>query len=119
VQNPSLDEELKLGVKDEDLSSFAMDILSFSDEVSKIFSSIDSKMNELKNYFSGARYDNLMSAYNSFKPNYSIVKDDIISYSDDLITLINKSIAGDKQIAFLINKVTDIAKEETEKVNNL
>ena len=119
MQNSGLDEELKLGVKDEDLSSFAMDILSFSDDISEIFSSLDSKMNELKTYFSGSRYDKLMSAYNAYKPSFGIVKDDIISYSDDLIALVNKSIAGDKHIAFLIDQVTESAKLKTEEINNL
>lgn len=108
-----------LGIKEDDLSDFAMDIINLSDDVADIFSSIDSKMELLKNYFDGAQYNNLMNSYRNFRKNYGVVKRSIVSYSDDLIAVINKARAGDNKIAFMIEQISDDVSKKAQNVSNL
>ena len=99
--------DIQLAIREDDLSTFAMDLLTISEDISDLFSSVDSKMDNLKNYFDGSKYDLLMDSYRSFRKNYTVVKNDIVSYSDDLIAVINKVRSGDNDIAFLINQITE------------
>ena len=110
---------IQLAINEEDLSAFAMDLLTISEDISDMFSSIDNKMENLKNYFDGSKYDHLMSSYRTFRKNYSIVKNDIVSYSDDLIALINKVRKGDKDIAFLISQITDDTSKKAKEIENI
>ncbi len=110
--------DIQLAIKEDDLSAFAMDLLTISEEVSDIFSSIDSKMDSLKNYFEGSQYDSLMESYRTFRKNYSVVKNNIVSYSDDLIAVINKVRQGDQDIAFLIQQITDDTINKAKEINN-
>lgn len=108
-----------LGINEAELSDFAMDILNLSDDVADIFSSIDSKMELLKNYFDGSQYDSLMNSYRSFRKNYGVVKRSIISYSDDLIAVVNKAREGDAKIALMINQISDDISKKAQNVENL
>lgn len=112
-------QEVLLGVKEGDLSTFAMDVLTVADDISDIFSKIDSKIESLKNCFDGQKCQNVISAYADLRSNYSAVKDSIISYSDDLIALINKVRSGDNHIAFLINQITEDTKNEAKRIESL
>lgn len=98
--------DISLNVNENDLSQFSMDLLTISEDVSDIFTSIDSKIESLNSYFSGKQYDKLMNKYRVLRKNYSIVKDTIVSYSDDLICLVNKVRSGDKHIALIIEDAT-------------
>lgn len=111
--------DIVLGIKEDDLCDFAMDILNLSDDVSDLFSSIDSKMESLKNYFDCAQYNNLMSSYRDFRKNYGVVKRAIISYSDDLIAVVNKAREGDNKIAFMISQISEDTSKKAQNVNNL
>ena len=111
--------DIQLAIQEDDLSDFAMYLLTTSDEVSDLFSSIDSKMETLKNYFDGEQYDQLMNSYRSFRKNYSVVKEYIVSYSDDLFSVINKVRAGDKKIALIINQITEDTKQKAKEIENL
>ena len=110
--------DIELAIREDDLSDLAMYLLTTSDEVSDLFSSIDSKMETLKNYFDGAQYDNLMASYRTFRKNYAVVKNDIISYSDDLISVINKVRAGDNKIAFIIEQITNDTLQKAKEIEN-
>lgn len=112
-------EDHALAIKEDELSDLAMDILTLSEEVTDIFSKVDSKMESLKSCYEADEYASLMSKYRDFKKNYTIVKDNIVTYSDDLISVINKVRAGDKKIAFIIDAITEDAKEKASKIENM
>lgn len=112
------EENVSLWINEENLGSFAMNLLTTSEDISEIFSSIDKKMEALKLCFDGSEYDHLMSKYRDFRKNYSIAKNNIVSYSDDLIALINKVRAGDKNIAFLLEQMTKYANEKAKEIEN-
>ncbi len=112
-------DDIRLWIDEDRLGEFAMDLLTISEDVSDLFSSVDEKMSNLKSCYDSKQYENLMSSYRMFRKNYSIVKHNIVSYSDDLIAVINKVRAGDKDIAFLISQITDEAKRQANKIENL
>ena len=111
-----MSENIRLFIKEKELNEFAMHVLTVSDELNSIFSDITSKMDELKAYYNGNNYDSLISSYNDFKGNYLRVKDGVVSYSDDLIALIDKVRSGDEMIAFTINQIAEDAKKQAEEI---
>ena len=110
--------DIQLGINEEDLGQFAMDILTLADDVSDLFSSIDSKMDSLKNCFDGAQYVSLMNSYREFRKNYGIVKRSINSYSSDLIAIVNKARVGDTKISFMIEQLTDDISKKAKNIKN-
>lgn len=112
-------DDVILGIREDDLGEFSMDILNLSEDISEIFSSIDSKMESLKNYFDCDQYNNLMSSYRDFRKNYGIVKRALVSYSDDLIAVINKVREGDTKIAFMIEQITTDTSNKAQEIENL
>lgn len=105
-----------LSIKEGELSQIAMEIMTISDNVMEKFSEINGKMTELKRYFDGPEYDRLINRYNAFKKNYSVVKNNIISYSDELICIINKVRTGDKNVALVID---ELAQDVSKKAKNI
>ena len=89
-------------INEEELSELAIDIIDFNDEIAELFSSIDGKMSELKTYYDCSKYYTLLNSYNEFKKNYSVVKQNITTYSDDLIAVINKFKSGDNDVSVLV-----------------
>ena len=89
-------------INEEELSELAIDIIDFNDEIAELFSSIDGKMSELKSYFDCSKYYTLLNSYNEFKKNYAVVKQNILTYSDDLIAVINKYKSGDKDVSLVV-----------------
>ncbi len=89
-------------INEDELSELAIDIVDFNDDLAELFNSIDSKMSELKSYYDCSKYYSLLSSYNEFKKNYSVVKQNITTYSDDLIAVINKFKSGDKDVSFVV-----------------
>ncbi len=112
-------EDVELAIREDDLADLAMEILTISEDVTDIFSKVDSKMDSLKNCYEADEYNSLMAKYREFKKNYTVVKDNIVSYSDDLISVINKVRAGDKSIAFLIDSITEDTKDKASKIENM
>lgn len=89
-------------INEEELSELAIDIIDFNDEIAELFSSIDGKMSELKSYFDCSKYYTLLNSYNEFKKNYAVVKQNFLTYSDDLIAVINKYKSGDKDVSLVV-----------------
>jgi len=96
-----------LAIDDNELSEFCVSLLDYSDELGDLFTNIDTKMNELTQYFGGKAANDLFAQYRSFKSCYSIVRNNIISYSDDLITLVTKVHEGDDIAAIHVGNATD------------
>lgn len=111
-----MQEDISITVSNRELGDFAMNLLDTSEKISEIFSSIDSKMSNLEQYYSGAEYQKLMDSYRIFRKNYSLVKTGIVAYSDDLIALINKVKAGDRKLALV---VSDLTSEVRKKANEI
>lgn len=111
-------DDLFIAIKEDELGEIAIDFMNFNDELSELFSSIDSKMFELKSAFNSKEYQSLLNQYNEFKKNYSVVKNNINSYSDDLVAVINKMRTGDSNITSLLETKSDDVLEQAKLINN-
>lgn len=104
-------------INEEELSELAIDIIDFNDELADLFSSIDGKISELKNFYNCSKYYPFLNSYNEFKKNYSIVKQNIVSYSDDLIAVINTFRTGDKDVSLALEADLSDVKEKATMVS--
>ncbi len=95
------------GINEDELGKLCVEILDYSDRISEIFDKVDSCMESLPNHYQGLPCVELLNYYNDLKTYYSTIKNNIISYSDDLITLIKKMQAGDEQLTKLFQTYTD------------
>lgn len=111
-------EDIVLAIQEEELGNFAMDLLNTSDLIADVFNNIDAKMAELGTYYEAPEYKSLMNVYTEFKKNYAVVKNNVISYSDDLIAVVNKVQAGDKKLALLIEDLTKDTLRKAKEIEN-
>lgn len=97
------------GINEEDLSSLSIEVLDYADRITEIFDKIDACMDRLPDYYQGESCSALMNFYNELVPYYSIIKNNIVSYSDDFIELIKKMQDNDKYLVTLFQNYTDDA----------
>lgn len=97
------------GIREEDLRSLCLEILDYTDRISEIFDKLDANMDKLPEYYQGDSCTSIQSYYKDLSSNYLTIKDNLISYSDDLICLIQKMKENDKSLSKLfINYTTDV-----------
>ena len=111
--------ERLLAIDDNELGEFCVSLLDYSDELGDLFTNIDTKMNELSQYFGGKAANDLFAQYRTFKSCYPIVRNNIISYSDDLITLVTKVHEGDDITAIQIGTATDDVLRQSQMIEQL
>ena len=107
------------GIREEDLLSLCDEILKNADSIYEKFNQIDNKFEEIKEYYSSSSLDTLMSKYQNFKKNYSIIKNNIISYSEDLNELIIKLKSGLQEVATKYDQYSEDIKSKKKAVENL
>ncbi len=108
-----------IGIKEDELSSLSIEILDYSDRISEIFSKLDASMEKLPNYYQADACTKLMDYYHDLTANYSVIKQNIVSYSDDLITLIKKVRENDKYISSLFVDLIGDTKNKTKFVEEM
>ena len=104
------------GIKEDELNSLALEILDYSDKISEIFNKFDTKVEMLSEYYKTSAYKEFVYKYNLFRKNYTLVTNNIISYSDDLIALVHKMRENEN---FLTNLFIDYTEEAKTKLKNL
>lgn len=108
-----------LAIDDNELGDFSVTLMDYSDELGELFTSLDSKMNELALYFGGTAANDLFAQFRTFKNNFPIVRNNIISYSDDLITLITKVHEGDNFVANQVDNATEDVERQSQMIEQL
>lgn len=106
------------GINEDELSLLSLEILDYSDRITEIFDKIDSCMDRLPNYYQGTPCVALMSYYKQLTTYYSIIRDNIVTYSDDLIALIKKMQENDKFLTTLFQNYTDDTKNKMKSIIN-
>lgn len=104
------------GIKEDELSSLIIEILDYSDRISEIFDKLDACISKLPKHYQDLSCTKLINYYRGLAENYSIIKKNIISYSDDLTTLIKKVRENDKYIASLFQNYTEDTKNKIKSV---
>lgn len=103
----NLMEEVIAGINDEELNSLSLEVLDRADMISEIFDKIDACMERLPACYQGEPCKRLLERYGALKSSYPIIKGNIVSYSDDFITLINKMHENDKYLSGLFQGYTN------------
>lgn len=76
-------------IESEGLSNFCELLLQDADELTTILNEITSKVNELKDYLTSDALVNINSEYDEIKKYYNIIKQNIVSYTEDFIDVKN------------------------------
>lgn len=108
--------DVLFGVKEYELGNLTLEILDYADRTSKLLGDIGSKMEELATHYHGDSYNELMKYYSELQSSYSIIKDNIISYSDDLAALLIKVKENDKTVASLFDEFTVDVKQKIKSI---
>src|SRR5574344_2490387 len=95
-----------------------MEILDYVERISEIFEKINLKIESLPNSYKSQSCMEFINSYNAFKSNYSIIKNNMTSYSDDLITLIKRMHETNDYLVTTFQKLTIDAKSKANKIEN-
>ncbi len=107
------------GINEAALGELSIEILDYTDRISEIFKKIDDNMYRLGNCYQGKCYDDLLRYYENFRKNYPIIKENIISYSDDLIALVRHMNEADAHFAQIYTNLTNEAQGKTKIIEKL
>lgn len=107
-----------LAINEEDLTSLSLEVLDYADRISEIFDKIDACMDKVSSYYQGSPCSALIEFYKEVVPYYSIIKNNIVSYSDDFIALIRKMQDNDKTFASLFQEYTNETVSEMKAIQN-
>ena len=110
--------DVAAGINEDELSSLSLEVIDYADRISEIFDKIDSCMEKLPMHYQGQPCSELVNFYNELTPFYSIIKDNIISYSDDFIELIKKMQDNDKYLVTLFQNYTDDTMNKIKSIMN-
>ncbi len=95
--------DVGLAIKEAELDQLILEIISFADRVSILFDKIDDQFELLPDNFKSESLTEITNKYNMIKNNYTVIIDNIKSYSDDLVNLKAKVIAGLSDIASIFD----------------
>lgn len=111
--------EAVTGIREPELSDLVIQILNYADRINEILNEFDNKFYELENYYQGKPYDDLKNYYNDYVRNqFHIVKNNIVSYSDDFAALIRKMHEGSDALVRLFNQFEADNKRKIKEINN-
>ena len=114
-----MDTEVVAWIREEELGMLAMEIANDADKISEVFSKIDACMGKVSAYYSGAPSKKILQRYDELKANYPVMKENIVSYSEDLITLISKMRENDKYLASLFREYINETNDHTKVAENI
>lgn len=78
------------GINEPELGALSLEILDYAERIIAIFDKIDAKIEQLPSSYKSQAFDTFLESYNNFRQNYPVVKNNIVSYSDELLTLIRR-----------------------------
>ena len=113
-----LDQEVFLTINDEELSNLCLEIDKYSDNIALIFNQIDDEMNNLKDSYKANSSIAIINYYNELKKNYSIIKNNINSYAEDLRDLSIKVKSGFKDVALFVRSENEGIKTKIKAIND-
>ena len=90
--------DLKLFLNEDGIKEAAIDVMDIADDVINIFDEIDANFLKLKSSLNCEGYNNINKNYEEISRQFPIIYNNIVSYSDDLVSLLNKSADGKVEI---------------------
>lgn len=107
-------DDLELAINENDLGILSFEVEDYADRISSIFEKYDSTISKLPSCYKGDAEIKIMSLYNQLKNNFSIIKDNIKSYSADYRDLISILNDADRKFAGIVDNLAE-DKEKTAK----
>ncbi len=108
--------ETKYEVNRDSLGELSMDILDYADRISELFNDIYSKFISLEDYYKGDTFDALKVKIVAANSNFEKIKNNIVSYADDLIMVTKKATEDSSYISTLVNALADSIKEKSKNI---
>lgn len=99
--------DVLVGINEEEVSNLSLEIIDYADKISEIFDKITDCVDRIHSQYDGEPVSKIINSYQSLAEYYPVMKDNIISYSDDLIALIKKVKENDKYLVTLFQEYTD------------
>jgi len=107
------------GIKEEELLDLIVEIINTADKINDVLNRYDNKFDELKDVYQGKPYDELDKYYNSYiRPKFLTIKNNIVSYADDLTALNRKMHEGASSVTKLFNQFEDEVKDRYKVVSS-
>ena len=100
-------ERVIAGIHEGELGSLSNEVLDYADRMSDIFDRIDACMDRLPACYKGEPCNKLMERYRTLHSSYLTIHDNVKSYADDFVTLINKMRVNDKYLSSLFQEFTN------------
>lgn len=94
------------------------EIEDYANRIGDIFTKIDERMDNLSRYYQGDSCDYLFNYYSELKNNFVAIKDNINSYSDDLVELVKKLQSIDIKVANLFTDFSIDTKNKTKSIES-
>lgn len=109
--------DVKLAIKEDGIANLIVEITDIADEISIIFDEIDDSVSKIKEYLSCSANADIDTKYEEIRKNYQIIKNNVISYSNDLVSLNVKMHDGEIQMKNLFNVKTSEITDKIKEVN--
>ncbi|NLC48220.1 MAG: hypothetical protein GX758_02550 [Tenericutes bacterium] len=106
------------GINEPELNSLSMEILDNAELISELFDKIDSKIEELPEIYKSNSCLELINSYKDFRANYAVIKNNIVSYSDDLISLGNNMRENADYLTDMFVKYTQDTRSKTKEIES-
>ena len=107
-----------MGINEDGLKSLSLEVIDSADRISEIFDKIDACMDKLSGCYQDSSSVKLLEYYNDFRENYSVIKGNIKSYSDDFIELIEKMRENDNYLISLFQNYTNDTYDKIKSIEN-
>ncbi len=106
----------RFGIRETELNSLSISILDYADRLMELFEKLDTTIDDLPKYYKDEACDILINKYHDLSEYYSVIKNNFVSYSDDLMALIKRTKENYKYAENLINIFAEDTKKEKAKV---
>ena len=93
------DTDFNLAIEENKIETLTLELINIADNLSIIFDQIDEKFDTLQEHLKCEAMGTIKEKYQSLKANYSIIKSNAISYSEDMRILNEKMKAGQKYLS--------------------
>lgn len=96
------------GIRENELGALSLEIMGYADRISVIFNRIDAVVATIPAGYRGESCDQLMQSFEKLKVQFPVVKENVKTYADDLVSLLDKM----KQIDFDLTKLFQSATDD-------
>ncbi len=104
------------GINFDRLDSLVLSLYDSLERINKILYSADEIIDNTKNVYMSETSSNLVNKFNSYKSNYKILNDNILTIAADLMTVKKNYQNSDISLAKKLNNVVDVKYVENKEV---